>query len=66
MVSEAKSFKSKEAEKSKIIDGIASNRQELIELINKTPIILDGKKVKLIINNTTEFKEIEMDLGQNF
>ena len=66
MVSEAKSFKSKEAEKKKIIDGIASNRQELIELINKTPIILDGKKMKLIINNATEFKEIEMDLGQKF
>ena len=25
-----------------------------------------GKKVKLIINNATEFKEIEMDLGQKF
>ena len=63
MVAKAKSFKSHEAKEQKLIDGIANNLENILQLINNKKIRIKG--VETIIRSTNSKIDLfEMDLGQ--
>ena len=64
MISEAKSFTSKEALKLGIIDNIASNKKEILKDLNGKSVLLQGKKVTLEISDP-KIDEAVMDWGQS-
>ena len=63
MIADAASYTSIEAEKNKLIDGIANNYSELLKKINTKQIRLRGQQVMLQVT-TPNITDFEMDAGQ--
>lgn len=64
MIRDAKSFTDKEAQKLKLIDGIASSREQILSALDGKSIRLKGKDYTLQVKNP-QVKEIEPNLGQS-
>ncbi len=64
MISEAASYKSQEAVKNSIVDGIANDIPGLLKLINKKTIKIKGNLKSFSVDPTSETHKLEMDLGQ--
>lgn len=63
MITQAKSFSSRDALKNKIIDGLANKPEEVLSQLDKREILIKGEKVTLSLQNP-RFEEQQMELGQ--
>lgn len=63
MIADAESYTAREAEKLKIIDGVISTQEELINILNSKTIMIDGSETQLIVKDPIS-KNYEPTLGQ--
>ena len=64
MISEALSLDARTALKKKVIDKIVNDRRDLFNYLDKTELIIKGKKIKLDVLQNIPVDTIEMDPGQ--
>lgn len=64
IIAKGASLKASEAVKQKLINGIVSNRDELVSYLNGKTFDLAGTQMTLNISTSTPSKTYEMDLGQ--